>query len=95
MYHGQQPLKRSFANIIGSAMNDNKVRRTLQFEAFQELEFREKVQTFHATVPLSPFGMNMLIPAILCDAATVARLRMDDHKTHTLTGSAYVGIWNE
>lgn len=83
MYHGQQPLKRSFANIIGSAMNDTNVRLTLQFEAFQELEFREKVQTCHATVPLPPFGMNKLIPAIPCETATVARLRMDDHKpTH-------------
>lgn len=38
------------------------------------------------------FGMDISVPLILCEAATVARLIMDDPKTHTLTGSATTRI---
>lgn len=38
------------------------------------------------------FGMDISVPPILCEAATVARLIMEDTKIHTLTRSASIWI---
>lgn len=63
MYHGN-----SRSGGVLATLNDNNVRWTLQFEASQVLEFKDKVQTFHATLSLPPyvdiFEMDRLVPAI-------------------------------